>query len=242
MVVFYTFAASEGFGMTDKPVGEFFDDLITDYTATIERCFPRYREMLWAVVDYVPEPRSVRSVLELGCGTGNLSEKLAAAFPAASLQLVDLSGESLAVCRERLGHDGRCGFVQQDFRHLDYPAGSFDLVASSISIHHLPARDKQALFQRIERWLTPRGVFSYADQFRGASDDLYARHVANWRELTVAAGTNESEWEMWMEHQRRHDFHDTLLDQVAWLRAAGFPLVDCVWRYLLWSVVQARKS
>jgi len=58
----------------------------------------------------------------------------------------------------------------------------------------------------------------------------------------MEAGSTEDEWQMWMQHQTEHDFHDTLSDQMAWLRDAGFETVDCVWRYLLWSVVQARKS
>ena len=58
----------------------------------------------------------------------------------------------------------------------------------------------------------------------------------------MEAGSTEDEWQMWMQHQTEHDFHDTLSDQMAWLRDAGFETVDCVWRYLLWSVVQARKA
>ena len=60
-------------------VGQFFDALSDDYTRTIERCFPRYREMLWALLDYLPRKPQVASVLELGCGTGNLSGDVDAA-------------------------------------------------------------------------------------------------------------------------------------------------------------------
>ena len=60
--------------MKDNDVGTFFDTLTDGYTATIERCFPRYREMLWALLNYLPQGRSFESILELGCGTGNLSE------------------------------------------------------------------------------------------------------------------------------------------------------------------------
>ena len=37
-------------------------------------------------------------------------------------------------------------------------------------------------------------------------------------------------------------FFDALIDQIDWLREAGFSVVDCPWRYLLWSVIQARKT
>ena len=227
--------------MSGNSVGDFFDTLTDDYTRTIERCFPRYREMLWALLDYLPEDRKVESVLELGCGTGNLSVLLHAAFPDAALRLVDISGESLDVCGSRIGAGDDLTFEQEDFRNLAFDDGSFDLVVSSISIHHLDPGDKQALFRRVYRWLTGDGVFSFADQCAGASEDLNRRHIENWKSLTFEAGCTDDEWEMWMQHQAEHDHHDTLTEQLDWLRAAGFSMVDCPWRYLLWSVVQARK-
>lgn len=227
--------------MTESSVGHFFDGLTDEYTDTIVRCFPRYPEMLWAVLDYLPEGRRFHSVLELGCGTGNLSVLLRKAFPEASLHVVDISGESLNVCRSRLAGDNVvCD--QQDFSSVDYGRGSFDLVVSSIAVHHLDSSGKQSLFGRVHDWLTDDGIFCFADQCAGTTDDIYARHIANWKELSLSAGATEAEWDMWMQHQSEHDYHDPLPDQLTWLTDAGFPIVDCSWRYLLWSVIQARKA
>lgn len=227
--------------MSDGPrnVGDFFDGLSDGYSEVIERCFPRYREMQWALIDYLP-PRQPASVLELGCGTGNLSVLLAKAFPEAQLHLVDVSEESLEVCRQRLGSGERFCFEAADFRELSCD-DQFDLVISCIAIHHIEADEKRRLFSKIHQWLVPEGVFSYADQFRGAAPAVYQRHIDNWRAETFQAGTSDEEWSMWMEHQQQHDHHDTLADQIDWLREAGFADVDCVWRYLLWTAVQARK-
>jgi tRNA (cmo5U34)-methyltransferase len=227
--------------MKGNEVGQFFDTLTDDYTATIERCFPRYREMLWALLDYLPKTRRVESILELGCGTGNLSILLHEAFPEARLHLVDVAGESLDLCRTRLSAGETVEFEQQDFRKLAFPTGAFDLIVSSIAIHHLKPSEKQHLFRQCYGWLTEDGIFCFVDQFAGASLDLYERHIHNWKELSFDAGSSQDEWDMWMRHQAEHDHHDTLGDQMEWLRQAGFSLVDCPWRYLLWSVLQARK-
>lgn len=227
--------------MNKNKVGRFFDTLTDDYTATIERCFPRYREMLWALLNYLPQGHSCESILELGCGTGNLSVLLHEAYPDARLCLVDVSGESLDVCRTRLTASETVQFEQQDFRNLTYSTGQFDLIISNISIHHLTSLEKQKLFQQCHGRLTRNGVFSFADQCAGATDDLYSRHIENWKQLSFDAGTSEDEWEMWMRHQAEHDHHDSLGDQMEWLKQAGFSVVDCPWRYLLWSVFQARK-
>lgn len=225
-----------------RPVEEFFDCLTDDYAEAIERCFPRYREMLWALVDYLPPSLIVKDVLELGSGTGNLSVLLSERYPRATIHLVDVSAESLAVCRRRLGDDARFQYHTRDFRDLSFPAGQFDLVTSSIAIHHLTSGEKQTLFTKIFSWLTPHGVFAYADQHAGATDDLYQRHIDHWRAAAIGAGSTQQEWEMWMQHQADHDHHDILTDQIDWLRTAGFEVVDCPWRYLLWTVLQARKQ
>lgn len=226
----------------EKPaVDQFFDALTDDYALAIERCFPRYREMLWALLDYLPANLEFKEILELGSGTGNLSVILAEKYPNATIHLVDVSTESLAVCQSRLGDGARFQYHRQDFRELRYEDGQFDLVASSIAVHHLTSREKQTLFANTFRWLNRRGMFAYADQHAGATNDLYRRHMDHWKAAAIGAGSTQREWEMWMQHQADHDHHDTLTDQIDWLRQAGFDVVDCPWRYLLWTILQARK-
>lgn len=225
---------------TDTPVARFFDTLTSEYDATIERCFPRYREMLWALLYYLPRD-SFHEILELGCGTGNLTSLLCERFPDASLRVVDVSGESLDVCRHRLGESSRIHYEQRDFRALEFEPERFDLIVSSISIHHLTADEKRRLFCDSYRWLRPSGIFTFSDQCAGSVPEVNKLHVDAWKQVSRAAGSTQDEWEMWMEHQAQHDHHDSLPDQMRWLREAGYADVDCTWRYLLWSVVQAIK-
>lgn len=231
--------------MTEPSVGVFFDVLAAEYTETVERCFHRYREMLWALLDYLPAQqtahRPVSHILELGCGTGNLTVLIAEKFPDAAITTVDVSSESIQACRERLDPQRSIEFLDADIRELDFESQRFDLILSSITIHHLVAAEKQAFFRRCFDWLHAGGVFAFADQFRGATDELYAKHIANWKAFSLSAGGTEQEYAMWMEHQRAHDHHDTLLDQLEWLRQSGFENLDCVWRHLLWAVVQGRR-
>jgi tRNA (cmo5U34)-methyltransferase len=97
------------------------------------------------------------------------------------------------------------------------------------------------LFANIHSWLRPAGVLAIADQCAGATEDLQAHHMAIWKQQSLQAESSLDEWNMWMRHQAEHDHHDTLIDQMDWLRTAGFSVVDCPWRYLLWCVIQARK-
>jgi tRNA (cmo5U34)-methyltransferase len=222
-------------------VGRFFDLLTDDYTAVIERCFPRYREMLWALLEYLPSEARPHNILELGCGTGNLSVLLASRYEDATLRMTDISSDSLQTCEQRFSPTPQLIFQQSDFRELDFADAQFDLIVSSIAIHHLTSEEKRVMFGKISRWLTADGVFAYADQHAGATDDLNGKHIENWKTLSHSAGSTPQEWEMWMQHQQQHDHHDSLFDQIDWLRGAGFAMIDCPWRYLLWAVLICQK-
>jgi tRNA (cmo5U34)-methyltransferase len=224
-----------------KKVGQFFDSITSDYSKAIERCFPRYREMLWAVVDYLPRSQPFQSMLEIGCGTGNLSALLHDVYPDAAIRVVDVSAESLDVCRARLSDCSHLVVENADFSQIDYTPSSFDLIVSSIAIHHLPSAAKRTLFARMHQWLTADGVLCIADQCAGANEQVHSQHIRNWKLISKDAGATEQEWDMWMQHQANDDHHDTLEDQIEWLREAGFRHVECIWRYLLWSVIRVQK-
>jgi tRNA (cmo5U34)-methyltransferase len=219
---------------------EFYDGLSPLYDEAILRCVPRYEEMLWAILRYVPDDLDPKRILDLGVGSGNLARLILDRFPGADLVGVDISREMLAVCRQRVTGD-RLTLVQSDFRNLDLEHGSFDLVVSSISIHHIDDAAKQALFRDLYCLLRPGGVIAYSDQFRGETAETYAKHMERWRREALDLGATEDEWRTWMTHQDDHDHHAPLGDQMAWLRAAGFLDVDCPWRYLLWTVLLGRK-
>ena len=229
-------------------VAEFFDSIAEEYAGAIRRCVPRYDEMLWSLLYYLPERVSnpIR-ILELGCGTGNLSLAIAKRFPEAELTAVDLSHSSLDIHAQRFASESGVGpnkvnRLCKDIRELDFGEESFDLILSTIALHHLTSEEKRQLFQSCHRWLRAEGVLSYSDQFAGETPELYEKHMSEWKRASMALGATEDEWQMWMRHQADQDHHDSLPNQIDWLKKAGFHDVDCVWRHILWTVVTANKS
>lgn len=216
----------------------FFNQLGDSYSDLIRKCVPRYEEMLWALLNYLPSDWMPGRILELGCGTGNLTALLAQRFPSSNIHVVDVAADLLSVCRQHLG-DRTIDYTCCDFRELDLTAASYELVISSISLHHLDDAEKKLLFGRLHDSLCSNGWMAYADQFSAPRTEVYQQHLAAWRQQ---AACDDSEWEEWMSHQEEHDHHASLTDQFDWLRQAGFEQIDCVWRHLLWTVVQARKG
>ncbi len=225
----------------DGSASEYFGGMSASYDSLIRRSVPRYDEMLDRVVDYLPGEAA--RVLELGCGTGNLSLRLAAKLPAASLSLVDGSAEMISLTRIRLNAARGPGaqrdeFITARFEDLELPPRSFDLVVSSISLHHV--EDKGTLYERIHNLLGPGGYFCFADQIRGTPE---SNHQVNWRRwlafCSEPGNCSSEDVESLLAHAAAHDHYTTLPDHFALLEQAGFATIDCVWRNLMWGIVTA---
>jgi tRNA (cmo5U34)-methyltransferase len=214
------------------------------YDSLIHRAVPRYDEMTARLLEYLP--RDARQVLELGCGTGNLSLQLVSALPGATLTLVDGSKEMIELVRSRIGESKfRAGRLVEyhvaKFEELHFPSGSFDLVASSISLHHV--EDKARLYARIRSMMRAGGRFCFADQMRGEPDANHRVNWERWLEFCREPGhCTPDEIESLLQHAAAHDHYATLSDHFTLLSAAGFSRIDCVWRNWMWGIVTATAS
>ncbi len=73
-------------------------------------------------------------ILDAGCGTGLLTEKLAARFPAAVIDAVDVSERMIAHARQRFAGNNRVRFTACDARSFA-GGGVYQLVASCSALH-----------------------------------------------------------------------------------------------------------
>ncbi|MGB8275009.1 MAG: methyltransferase domain-containing protein [Alphaproteobacteria bacterium] len=112
-------------------------------------------------------------ILEIGCGTGFLSEALRARFPDAHLLLTDLSGAMVRRCRERLGSGPTC-FAVMDGEEPSV-AGGFDLVASSAVFQWF--LDLPRSVAGLARCLRPGGRLAFASLGHGTFAEWRAAHA-----------------------------------------------------------------
>jgi tRNA (cmo5U34)-methyltransferase len=100
-------------------------------------------------------------VLELGIGTGETARRVLARHPTASLIGLDASREMIDQARHALSDDR----VELRVARLEdpLPDGPFDVVISTLAIHHLDGRGKAQLFGRAARVIAPGGRLVVAD-------------------------------------------------------------------------------
>lgn len=223
-------------------VEDFYDQLSSKYSDLIKKCVPRYDELLNTMFLYLEPDFKPLRILDLGCGTGNLTQKILEYFPDAQIDALDLSEDILEESRKRFGNKSNMNYLQADFKSMNLPLGNYDLVMSSIAIHHVEDPFKLKLYKEVYQSLKKGGLFIFADQTRGITDEIYFKNIECWKAEALKLGSTEENWNMWMEHQDAHDFHSPVGWHLENLKKAGFNDVDLLSKYLMWGVFWAKKD
>lgn len=220
-----------------------FDREAPAYDRTARASMPGYASMHGMLVHGIPflPTRSFR-VLELGVGTGTLTEALLAEFPHARLTGVDISPRMIARARQKLRRfRDRVELVAAPLE--EFRDEGFDAVVSALAIHHLPDREKWRLFRRLRRGLPPGGYFGDGDDHL-PEDPVFDMRFAQIASSAARGGGTRSGWRspqaVWHEHER-FDHPCTLASETEQLARAGFAHVGVPWRFFGQAVVWAYK-
>ena len=102
------------------------------------------------------------SVLDVGCSSGYLARKLAAAVgPDGRVTGVDPSEAAIGYARRRA--QPTMAFAVGGAQDLELPDSSFDVVTSTLAIHHIPARKRAVALSEMYRVTKPGGRLLVAD-------------------------------------------------------------------------------
>jgi SAM-dependent methyltransferase len=154
-------------------------------------------------------PLDRERVLDLGCGAGYWSERIAHLYPWMRVVGADVGEEFIAAARERHGSD-RVAFTVADFTALPFEDSVFDCIYADNSLEH--AYDVDASLREANRVLSEGGVLVAAIP----SD---ARNPAN--------ACDNHTWKTWPEDVRRRfeaaGFRNVTVDEVDTFRRLGLP-------------------
>ncbi len=212
-----------------KP-GEVVSD-VKQFDDHIKLIVPRYEELHDAVLRSIPPdlPENLK-ILELGCGTGELTKKLCERYPKAHIIGIDYSPRMLALCQEKLKRfQGRVQLIEGDFAHADLPSAC-DVVISTLAIHHLTDPQKLELFRKIHGALKREGWFVNGDVVLFESPRHLFLQDQVRSEHATAHGVDLSALDA-ETHAGSGDNLSTLKTQLNLLEIAGFHSIDVIWKY-----------
>ena len=105
--------------------------------------------------DYV-DMDTPRHILEIGCGTGFLTEALLDKFPKAQITAIDISDDMIRCCRDKFNG---VNFHVMDGEDIQLE-GQFDLIISSMTVQWFD--DPLGAIEDIKKYLTPQGQFYFS--------------------------------------------------------------------------------
>ncbi len=206
------------------------------------------REKLVSLLPF--EPESEIRILDVGAGTGALSFEVLRAFPDSRVVSLDFSTAMLDHARQNLADFvPRITFIQADlrdpawFRSVD---GIFDAVVSGFTFHTVP-EGIQGLYREIFDLVAPGGCFMSVDNVTApgpVTTELYrkARLAVHQANLIAETGREQSQEELERVRRERrsrheHEYRYSLVEQLDWLKQAGFNEVDCLWKDMRRAII-----
>lgn len=148
---------------------------LDEYDARIRTFIPDYDAMLDVAASLVP--RTTRTIVDLGIGTGALASRCLQRAPRARVVGIDEDSDILALASRRLG--ARLTPVGGSF--LRTPLPRCDMVVASFALHHVRTRGaKAAIYRRIRAALGPGGLLIVVDCQPAADRTLWTAQRGAW--------------------------------------------------------------
>jgi ubiquinone/menaquinone biosynthesis C-methylase UbiE len=207
------------------------------YDARIRALIPLYDELIPEVARALGHAaRPVRTIVDLGIGTGALARACLEQVPVARVWGIDADAAMMATARTRLGRLAR-RVTMTTGSFLDEELPSCDAIVASYSLHHIrTARAKLAFYRRCYRALRPGGVLVNGDCAPASTPRGFARDLDVWFSHLGKRFGGRAKGRRVYESWAEEDTYVPLDDEIRLLRRAGFA-VDVPWRRSPFAVI-----
>jgi tRNA (cmo5U34)-methyltransferase len=216
-----------------------FDEIATNYDNQRSKLIPCFVDFYHVPVAIASTAVESPNILDIGAGTGLFSSFMLEKYPKANMTLIDISEKMLEVANSRFKNNSNVKYIVDDYTKHKFE-DTFDIVISSLSIHHLTDADKKDLYNKIFSIMKENSLFINADQVLGNTPYLETVYKEDWKKKIESSGLSKTE--IMSAYERTSlDKMSTLDVQIAWLKEIGFSDVDCIYKYFNFVVLMGRK-
>jgi len=223
-----------------KDIQEKFNENSRNYDSQRKKLIPCFEDF-YTISTAVAEVHSdTPKILDIGAGTGIFSEYILKKYPKAALSLIDISEKMLEVSKLRFKDFSNIKYIAHDYSTYNFDE-KYDIIISSLSIHHLLDAEKFKLFKKCYSILSPNGMFINSDQFLGETTFTEELNKRLWKSNVEKSGLSTEEI-LSCYKRMKLDKEATLEQHLDWLKKSGFCDVSCVYRYYHFGVIFGRKT
>ena len=214
-----------------------FNQIAKEYDANRKKFIPCFDDFYGVASDCIDFKGDNPKVLDLGAGTGILSQFLLEKYPNAEIVLIDLAEEMLKEAEKRFEGNDNISFICDDYITHEFNT-KFDIIISSLSIHHLTGTEKKVLIEKYYDLLNDGGNFVNADQVlntnKGVEDYFKSKLDEHIGEISEKAYGEA-------KIRRTYDKPSSVDFQLECLKNAGFDRVGIPYKYYVFAVFWAKK-
>ncbi|MDD4956782.1 MAG: class I SAM-dependent methyltransferase [Candidatus Omnitrophica bacterium] len=211
-------------------VREHFESEAGQFDDIILKRVPMYAEMIDTLVSALPfgDANGLR-ILDIGCGTGNITRVVKERFPEASVTCMDLAENMIAAAKKKLAKLNGIEFKRCDITEFEFRE-PYDAIISSLTLHHIrDGKVKRSLYKKFRENLKPGGVFYNADVVLWSTKHLASLYMDKWGAFMEKYLTIEEVRDTFDKHHAEdHPFR--IMEELEWLKDAGFRDIEVLWR------------
>lgn len=221
-------------------IQEQFNAAARDYDKQRRLFIPCFDDFYGMAIESLTLTISEPFILDIGAGTGLLTEMVLRKYPFAHVELIDISSDMLQVAEQRLRTYPNVIITNSYINDIQINRNRHDAIVSSLAIHHLTDEDKIKLYHKIYHSLKRNGLFIHAEQVLASNEHLQRVYHNTWLEKITHSGLSEEAIKQGLERVKL-DKRTPLETQLNWLKEIGFSNVDCLYKYYDFVVMKAEK-
>jgi malonyl-CoA O-methyltransferase len=123
-----------------------------------------------------PAAHAMPRIIDLGCGTGMMTQKLAAAFRYRDFHAIDIANQLLIKATQRL-EPYHVNVYEADFDQLPNYDGPFDIIFSNMALHW--STNIHATLKTLSSLLNSNGLLAFSIPLRGTFTELHHHFSLN---------------------------------------------------------------
>ena len=215
-----------------KKVVKQYTEMSKEYDKTIRQLIPHYEAVLKSMAAFLPfDNNQVIDILDIGSGTGYLSQLLKQRFFYSEITCLDVTVKMIKSAKQKLANYSNIHYVCKRVQDFTFKKNQYDAVVVSMVFQHLEnQRTKFSLYKKICNSLKKEGIFLMFGPVKAPNDFIEAYYMKKWSLFLQQSFIKKKSEDGCLTTYAEKDGPESFLKELAMLQKAGFQYVDVLYK------------